>query len=563
MLNYLLHLSLKTEPIFNKIIYMSLIASFVGISILIIRKSLKNKISPTWISRIWLVFIISLIIPIQIKSPISIYNYIPINEDSINYSLDEFIKSEDELFAKSVKQKSLEVNSEAKDIYRNDNINYLENSVNIKNVYTIRQFIPVIWGIIVITIIFAYILTYIAFEFKIRKYKYENDKIEKILDFCKEKLNIKTEIKIIKQDIIKMPALFGIFNKRILLSDNILELSEEEQKYIFIHELSHYKRKDNILNILITILRVTYFFNPIIWISLNTIKNDLELATDELAMKNENKEAQKEYSKTLVKLSVINSDKFLIQTICVSEGKKNLERRIDSIKKLKKFEKKERVIRLISIIIVIGLIAIFGCKGNNILEPKDIIELYNKVQNVDNISYQIKTISYDAEGIENILVENSYMKENDYVRYISDSNSLITSEYVNFYNKEEMIIYHKEKEILKKNIIEKHDIYDLLAYKYEFYRDDSNYNYTYVGEEKINNIACYKFKYKQMLPDTEEVYWMDKNTGIIIRLEEYNDGKLFKVEECKYEINSVTEGLINSQIDLFLEYENDKNNINI
>lgn len=565
MLEYLLYLSLKIEPIFYKIIYMSIIATFVGIAILIIREILKKQISPTWISRIWFVFIICLIIPIQIKSPISIYNYIPISEDSINYSLDEFIKYERISFSKNSAKEILEKMEVSADVETKTEfpnvITENESSDIISNSYRIRQFIPIIWGLIVITAIFAYILTYIAFEFKIRKYKSKNEKIELILKKCKEELKIKSKIKLIKQDIIEMPALFGIFNMRILVNDNILNLSDKEIRYVFMHELCHYKRKDNILNILITMLRVVYFFNPIIWISLNVIKNDLELATDEFAMKNENKESQKEYSKTLVKLSVINSDKFLIQTLCVTDNKKNLERRIDSIKKIEKFKGKRNIICLTSIVIAIGLIIIFGTKGDKSLEQRDIIELYNKVQSIDNISYQIKNVSYDADGIENILVENSYMKGNEYVRYTSDSNSLITSEYVNFYNKEQMIIYHKEKEILKKNIIEKHDIYDLLAYKYDFYRDDSNYNYTYVGEEIINNIECYKFKYKQMLPDTEEIYWMDKNTGIIIRLEEYNEGKLFKVEECKYEINSVTEGLIDSKIDLFIEYENDKNNI--
>ncbi len=67
------------EPIFYEIVYMSIIASVIGILILIIRKLFKKQISSKWISRIWIIFIISLTIPIQIKSNVSIYNAIPIN----------------------------------------------------------------------------------------------------------------------------------------------------------------------------------------------------------------------------------------------------------------------------------------------------------------------------------------------------------------------------------------------------------------------------------------------------------------------------------------------------
>lgn len=554
MLNYLLHLSLKTEPIFNKIIYMSLIASFVGISIIIIRNSFKNKISPTWISRIWLVFIISLIIPIQIKSPISIYNYIPINEDTISYSLDEFIKSEDELFAKSVKQKSLEVNSETKDIYGKDNINYLENSNNIKNEYKVRQFIPVIWGIIVITTIFAYILTYITFELKIRKYKYENDKIEKIFDSCKEKLNIKTKIKIVKQDIIKMPALFGIFNKRILLNDNILELSEDELEYVFIHELSHYKRKDNILNILITILRVIYFFNPIIWISLNTIKNDLELATDELAMKNENKEAQKEYSKTLVKLSVINSDKFLIQTICMSDGKKNLERRIDNMKKIEKFKNKKTII--ISMSIIIFIILLFCSISSNYITQEELYKLYNSVQNIDNIYLKVEELSFKTfdsvynpqytNDNGNVTIIDCYFKDNVYIekKVLTENNSLIYT-YKNFDTNEGITINEENKQI---------EIYSVNSYennntiwdKFFISLDTLNQKYKYCGIENINGIDCYCVIFKQTNQDCKYMFWIDKDSGCVIKadkeLNDKNNGiRYIKLNNVKYEINKVSD----------------------
>lgn len=575
MLDYLLYLSLKIEPIFYKIIYMSIIASFVGIAILIVEKILKNKISPIWISRIWLVFIISLIIPIQIKSPISIYNCIPINEDSINYSLDEFIKSEEKIFSRNLKREmseKLEVNAEVKGTNQNVKINHEAESLNtITSNYKIRQFIPIIWGLIVISSIFAYILTYIVFEIKIRKYKYENDKIEKILDSCKEKLKIKTKIKIVKQDIIKMPALFGIFNVRILVNYNIFNLSEEEIKYVFIHELSHYKRKDNVLNILITILRVIYFFNPIIWISLNTIKNDLELATDELAMKNENKEAQKEYSKTLVKLSVINSDKFLIQTICMSDGKKNLERRIDNMKIIDGFKDKKRKIMFFSIMIILVIGIIFFTESSRYVSQNEICELYNFATQNNNIHIKVEELSfetydtaYNPQYTNNngeIEIYDCYFKDGVYVekRMFTKNNSVIYK-YKNFNTNEGITINDENKQI---------EIYSVSSFEnnetiwnyFMISNDIYNQKYKYYGIENIDGIECFKISFKKNERNEVEYFWINAENGLVLKSDkEYDDVydgvKNVIMKNAKYEINSVTdENIEKPNLERYSDYE--------
>ena len=54
-------------PIFYEILYMSIIGSLIGIIILILRKMLDRKISPKWKCIIWVILIISLIIPIKVK----------------------------------------------------------------------------------------------------------------------------------------------------------------------------------------------------------------------------------------------------------------------------------------------------------------------------------------------------------------------------------------------------------------------------------------------------------------------------------------------------------------
>ena len=68
LINIINDFSCILSPIFYKLIYMSIISTFTGIIVLVTRTILKNKISPNWISRIWIVFIITLILPISVST---------------------------------------------------------------------------------------------------------------------------------------------------------------------------------------------------------------------------------------------------------------------------------------------------------------------------------------------------------------------------------------------------------------------------------------------------------------------------------------------------------------
>lgn len=84
------------ENLFINILSMSTIASALMIIILVIRNFLKNKISLSKLSLLWIIFIIVLIFPINFSSRLSIKNYINIDNDekiildiSNSYSLEE------------------------------------------------------------------------------------------------------------------------------------------------------------------------------------------------------------------------------------------------------------------------------------------------------------------------------------------------------------------------------------------------------------------------------------------------------------------------------------------
>lgn len=528
----LIYMSYKLEPIFYKVVSMAIVASLIGIMILIIKQVLKKKISPKWISRIWLVFIISLIIPIGIKTNFSIYNLIPNNLENIeqtSFSKDKYYEIDEVEYFKENLIVETEI-METSSIPIEDTETLKINKDNLK--YSIKEFLPILWFAIGTAMLISYILVYISFEFKLSKFTTIQDVIlNDILLKAKEKIGVKKKIKLINQNIINMPSLFGVFNVRILLNKEILAKSDKEIEHIFLHELAHYKRKDNILNIIITILKCVYFWNPIIWMILNEIKKDMELGADELAILKETKEEQKEYCKTLVKISVLNPDLFLIQTMCLSENKKILERRIEMMKLSEKFKNKKGVIAIISVLIIILLIAIFYTRGNNSMTYEDMINLMNSRDKYNNVYYEVEIESNKDDNKEKI---QNYWK--DGILY-SKSENLIS--YSNFNTNEYISINNANKEIKQNSDLRESEKFNNL-YESELNYKDIFFDYNYLGDFEINNIKTYKVEINSKDKSEIRTFYIEKDTGFVIQFELYTKENDFKtIMKYTYKVDEV------------------------
>lgn len=87
-----------------------------------------------------------------------------------------------------------------------------------------------------------------------------------------------TSAKLYKSQHIKSPVSFGIFRPVVLIPET--DLSDTELKFIFLHEIYHHKHKDAFINILLNILSVLYWFNPLVHIMAEHLKLDTELYCD-------------------------------------------------------------------------------------------------------------------------------------------------------------------------------------------------------------------------------------------------------------------------------------------
>lgn len=217
-----------------------------------------------------------------------------------------------------------------------------------------------IWlmGIIVVSI--YYIKKQINFYKKIENLKsYITEKdIYNILESQKNDLNIKRHIKLSRLDGIYSPMIVGVINPEIIIPNR--NYTYNNLNHIFRHELIHYKRKDNLLKLILTVSSIIHWFNPAIFLLKNYFLNQCELSCDELATKDFTINESKEYS--LLLLDTVKYKNKLNSQMCVSylnTYKSNLTKdRIENILANKNYKKGTTTAILLGLVILTSTVSL-------------------------------------------------------------------------------------------------------------------------------------------------------------------------------------------------------------
>ncbi|HEY5587033.1 MAG TPA: M56 family metallopeptidase [Ruminiclostridium sp.] len=326
---------MKLNEIFFYVVSLSLMGSILAIGLLIIKSLFRQKLGANWHYYIWIVLILRLMVPFTPSTPISVLNLIPGYHHVIDLT----------------KPPTTSINgiNSASVIQSNDNIsetpteasNSIQNAqqpqVSSARVWFNWQTASLVW-IIGVSAIFLYIVLINGLLFfKTKKLKLcESEDILRILQECKSILKICSEVYIVYDTTTKSPSIFGLFHPKIIISHEIVEkLSDEELSYIFLHELSHLKRGDLLVNGLVLAIQAVYWFNPIVWYGLHRMKQECEIACDANALAALKPEEHKKYGQTIINMLQLLSDSRWVPGTLGFANKFNT-RRIIMISKFKK-----------------------------------------------------------------------------------------------------------------------------------------------------------------------------------------------------------------------------------
>lgn len=342
--------------LFKAILLSSAMGSFLVIIIILIKKLFKNKLSASWHYYIWLLLILRLTIPYSYQSPLSIFNIFTKTLSNIEIPLS----------TPSIKNSQVKQSNVNKDKVTNNPITVSE--ANIKDAKTgnldLFNIVSMIWFIVMLSTLLFIFISNMIFNKRLRHQEICKDKETLyILKSCQAMTSIKGYIPITYSSNISGVSLYGTLKAQILISSKIIHnFTLEQKKYIFLHELIHFKYKDILINSIMLIVVVFNWFNPIIWYSYYRMQQDCELACDEKVLYYLQPNCYNNYGSTIINMAELFSKSHnLYNGASLASNKSNLKRRISMINSFKGKSFKWSLIGL-SLIILIVIVCLVNPK---------------------------------------------------------------------------------------------------------------------------------------------------------------------------------------------------------
>ncbi|MBO5007854.1 MAG: M56 family metallopeptidase [Clostridia bacterium] len=116
----------------------------------------------------------------------------------------------------------------------------------------------------------------------------------------KRELKIRRKIRVRMSPDVGSPMLVGVFFPVVYMPCK--EIPHDMMRLVFLHELTHYKRKDLIIKWFALLVNAVHWFNPLSYLISSNLSEACEISCDMEVTKNMNDEEQKLYMKTILEL---------------------------------------------------------------------------------------------------------------------------------------------------------------------------------------------------------------------------------------------------------------------
>jgi len=133
------------------------------------------------------------------------------------------------------------------------------------------------------------------------------------------------------------PLFYPMQIKQLITLPDV-DFNSEEYKLIFIHELTHYKRRGLWYKMLALAANTIHWFNPLTYISVKNINEACECACDEAVICNMVDSERKYYGEIILNLITLQTDRNMAMSTALS-GIRKIERRLSMIMKFRKPKK--------------------------------------------------------------------------------------------------------------------------------------------------------------------------------------------------------------------------------
>mgnify|MGYP001079410336 CR=1 FL=1 len=157
--------------------------------------------------------------------------------------------------------------------------------------------------------------------------------LSSMLEHCRRQVGLRRPVKLVITAEASSPCVYGWFCPTILIPPDVIPLGAAQQEHLLIHELCHCKRWDPLILFATTVLQCLHWFNPVLWGCFRVLRQDLELAADEMAITCLGPGHAAAYGRSLLSVAACCTGKssFIPPAMGMAEKKSQLEIRIRRI----------------------------------------------------------------------------------------------------------------------------------------------------------------------------------------------------------------------------------------
>ena len=289
----------------------TLSVSAVALVLLIIKRLFQDKISPNVQYALWLVLALRIMLPV--RAGVSILFPVPVWVELLKAKVERHLTSS------------------YSSMYE------LTGNWHIFPVYweipvSISDWLFVIDGIGIAVVLLHYAVAYIRLRRMLRHNGVTDEAMQAKVDAVAGAYGLRT-VQVRMASSVHSPFVCGVFHPVLVLPED-RQMSDP----VLLHELLHLAHHDPAKNMLWCILRSLHWCNPFLWYVVNRIENDLETCCDQRVLECLEGEARRDYGKTLLLMA---NDRYarMPGTSSISNGGKNIARRIEAIVRFKKYPK--------------------------------------------------------------------------------------------------------------------------------------------------------------------------------------------------------------------------------
>ena len=287
------------NDVLSNLIQTGLTASAAALVLLLLRRVMKKRYPARAVCIVWAILAIRLLIPVQLTLPDAPLQVTPRTTYLSNVMLD----------AAAIEQAELPVYEQAGAVttqhwVTNGEVQALREAAGgpgAFSVFDLGQVLCVLWIIGAVAFAVWQWHSYRSFVCVLKNSSHPagRDTLRRVFEEQKQSLSIRRDIPLRVTPAADCPLLAGFIKPALYLPDEAL--SAGEAGFIFRHELTHYKRGDLWLKLLLTAARSVHWFNPLVHLLARFAQEDIELACDDAVVRGMDVDDRRAYGETILR----------------------------------------------------------------------------------------------------------------------------------------------------------------------------------------------------------------------------------------------------------------------